>query len=110
MSAPGRRLAGTPSGREGLSRLGDRQNREKFKGPVGVDIRGGSSTAVAGRGQTTLLGGWSAQDVMDRHVGELSRGGLFCIVRALREKVRAAGGCDNQGVPEVDEVRNARVE
>ncbi|CAN0188143.1 unnamed protein product [Ectocarpus fasciculatus] len=103
MSAPGRRLAGTPSGREGLSRLGDRQNREKFKGPVGVDIRGGSSTAVAGRGQTTLLGGWSAQDVMDRHVGELSRGGLFCIVRALREKVRAAGGCDNQGVPEVDE-------
>ncbi|CAM9275507.1 unnamed protein product [Ectocarpus sp. 8 AP-2014] len=103
VSAPGRRLAGTSSGREGLSTLGDRQHREKFKGPIGVDVRGGSSTVVAGRGQTTLLGGWSAQDVMDRPVGELSRGGLFCIVRALREKVRAADGSENQGVPEVDE-------
>lgn len=111
VSAPGRRLARTSSGRDGLSTLGDWQHREKFKGPIGVDVRGGSYTEVAGRGQTTLLGGWSAQDVMDRPVGELSRGGLFCIVRALREKVRAAGGGDNQqGVPEVDEVRNARVE
>ncbi|CAN0117052.1 unnamed protein product, partial [Ectocarpus sp. 4 AP-2014] len=104
VSAPGRRLAGTSSGREGLSTLGDRQHREKFKGPIGVDIRGGSSTVVAGRVQTTLLGGWSAQDVMDRPVGDLSRGGLFCIVRSLREKVRAAGGGDNQqAVPEDDE-------
>ncbi|CAN0258634.1 unnamed protein product, partial [Ectocarpus sp. 12 AP-2014] len=104
VSAPGRQLAGTSSRREGLSTPGDWQHREKFKGPIGVDDRGGSSTVVAGRGQTTLLGGWSAQDVIDRPVGELSRGGLFCIVRVLRDKVRAAGGGDNQqGVPEVDE-------
>ena len=80
MSAPGRRPEGTKTGPGG----------PQFTGPVEVTARGQQGHQLgAGHPPRMMLGGWSARDVLDRNAGELSRGGLLCLVRALREDLGA---------------------
>lgn len=90
VSAPGRR-PGTQSGHGQLIGIIKQKSPHQFKGPVTVHAEGGGFVG-AGREQRALLGGWSAQDTVDRNAGELSRGGLLRLVRALREELRAADG------------------
>lgn len=85
MSAPGRR----PEGKTGAG-------GPRFTGPVEVVDAGGEGRIGAGRTLRTMLGGWSAQDVMDRNAGELSRGGLLWLIRALRENLGATGDGHNE--------------
>lgn len=85
MSAPGRRPEG-----------GRSSGGPHFMGPVEVNAGGDGRLGTGLHPQRTMLGGWSAQDVLDRKAGELSRGGLLCLVGALRENLGAGYG-HNQG-------------
>ena len=95
MSAPGRRS----EGKAGPGEL-------RHAGPEDVNVMGDGRIA-ARREIRTLLGGWSTRDVLHRNAGELSRGGLVCLVRALREELGARGGFnqDSTGKP-AEEVRS----
>lgn len=81
MSAPGRR----PEGKIG-------PGGPHFAGPVEVNTGSEGQTGGGNYSLRTMLGGWSAQDVLDRNAGELSRGGLLCLVRVLRENLGAGDG------------------
>lgn len=90
MSAPGRR----PEVRIG-------PGGPHFAGPIEVNAGCEGQTGVLGNPLRTMLGGWSAQDVLDRNAGELSRGGLLCLVRALRENLGAGDGHIIHGAPQL---------
>ncbi len=94
MSAPGRRS-------EGRARPGE----PHFVGPedASVTVEG---RMAAGREMRILLAGWSAQDVLYRKAGELSRGGLVCLVRALREELGALAGIKRGARKPAAEVRS----
>lgn len=106
LSAPGCR-PGTLSGHRRVTALRDRKPQpQQFKGPVTVNTEGGGSAGWR-RAQRALLGGWSAQDTFGRNAGELSRGGLICLVRALRQELRAADR-DNRVITQHDEAVEVR--
>lgn len=99
VSAPGRR----PLTVGGKSRVGN-----TFTRPEEGNTGGGERQAATVRAQRMLFGGWSAQDVLDRNAGGLSRRELVCLVRALRQTLRGGDGVINQeDVPQpAQEVRN----
>lgn len=75
-------------------------------GPEDAGVTGEGRMA-AGREMRTLLAGWSAEDVLYRNAGELSRGGLVCLVRALREELGALDGIKRDAPKPAEEVRSA---
>ncbi|CAM9832113.1 unnamed protein product, partial [Pylaiella littoralis] len=87
VSAPGRRplaAGGKPGG------------RHTFVKPGQVDAGGGGRQTATASEQRMQFGGWSAQDVLGRNAGELSRGGLLYLVRALRETIHGDKGVMNK--------------